>query len=226
MMRQQATQPGECDMEGRQMTESSLESSLESSGSRAAAPAQPEANEWKEAVLDALANACFDVPVGTPPAEIIAKIIETNVAMALEDAAPELALGIMPIAKLTVDVTGNIASSSLYAPGLPPGDHDVYPEPLDPSGQAGPSMFAKPEAPAVKPLDDPRLQELFSTTIDGALTSGYQGVAPAPAGHWLEYWWNKGRAVAVEAPQPQGEAPVAWRMRSLALRHRAPSSSG
>lgn len=85
---------------------------------------------------------------------------------------------------------------------------------------------AQPEAPPVKPLDDPRLQELFSTTIDGALTSGYQGVAPAPAGHWLEYWWNKGRAVAVEAPQPQGEAPVAWRMRSLALRHRAPSSSG
>lgn len=36
---------------------------------------------------------------------------------------------------------------------------------------------AQPEAPPVKPLDDPRLQELFSTTIDGALTSGYQGVA-------------------------------------------------
>jgi hypothetical protein len=47
-----------------------------------------------------------------------------------------------------------------------------------------------------KPLDDPRLQELFTACIDGALTSGYQGVAPPPAGHWLEFWWNKGRAVA------------------------------
>lgn len=49
---------------------------------------------------------------------------------------------------------------------------------------------------AAKPLDDPRLQELFGCAIDGALTSGYQGVAPAPEGHWLKPWWDRGRAVA------------------------------
>ncbi len=52
-----------------------------------------------------------------------------------------------------------------------------------------------PAQAAPKPLDDPRLQELFSAAIDGALTSGYQGGLPAPAGHWLEYWCNKGAAV-------------------------------
>ncbi len=54
---------------------------------------------------------------------------------------------------------------------------------------------AEQAVPAGKVLDDPRLQELFSSTIDGALTSGYQGVAPAPAGHWLERWWKRGEAV-------------------------------
>lgn len=54
-----------------------------------------------------------------------------------------------------------------------------------------------------KALDDPRLQDLFSCAIDGALTSGYQGVAPAPAGHWLEAWWRRGRAVKeVESALP------------------------
>lgn len=49
---------------------------------------------------------------------------------------------------------------------------------------------------AGKVLGDPRLQELFSAAIYGALTSGYQDVAPAPAGHWLEAWWKRGRADA------------------------------
>lgn len=47
-----------------------------------------------------------------------------------------------------------------------------------------------------KPLDDPRLQELFGCAIDGALTIGYQGGAAASNGHWLKPWWEKGRAVA------------------------------
>jgi hypothetical protein len=69
---------------------------------------------------------------------------------------------------------------------------------------------------AAKALDDPRLQELFTSTIDGALTSGYQGVAPAPAGHWLEQWWKRGDAVrrheealAAQPPQAPPAAPSA-----------------
>lgn len=49
-----------------------------------------------------------------------------------------------------------------------------------------------------KPLDDPRLQGLFSAAIDGAFTSGVQDVAPAPEGHWLAPWWQRGRACAEE----------------------------
>lgn len=81
---------------------------------------------------------------------------------------------------------------------------------------------AAPESP--KPLDDPRLQQLFTWAIDGALTSGYQGVAQPPAGHWLEYWWQKGCTVSLRettgeeerqkllANQAQPAAPVVQAM--------------
>jgi hypothetical protein len=74
-----------------------------------------------------------------------------------------------------------------------------------------PALAAPQAAQPPKALDSPRLQELFSATIDGALTSGYQGVAPAPAGHWLEPWWRKGRAVAEQqAAQPPQEPAAKW----------------
>lgn len=47
-----------------------------------------------------------------------------------------------------------------------------------------------------KPLDDPRLQQLFGDAIEGALAFGYQGENPAPPGHWLERFWHLGRAEA------------------------------
>lgn len=53
-----------------------------------------------------------------------------------------------------------------------------------------------PTAREPKPLDDPRLQELFTSCIDGALTTGYQGGKPPPEGHWLAFWWKKGQGVA------------------------------
>lgn len=59
------------------------------------------------------------------------------------------------------------------------------------------SWQARASLAGPKPLDDPRLQELFSSAIDGALTYGYQECEPAPAGHWLEFWWQKGRALAM-----------------------------
>jgi hypothetical protein len=45
-----------------------------------------------------------------------------------------------------------------------------------------------------KPLDDPRLQGLFSDAISGALAFGAQNTNPPPAGHWLERFWQMGRA--------------------------------
>ena len=47
-----------------------------------------------------------------------------------------------------------------------------------------------------KPLDDPRLQQLFGDAIEGALAFGYQGENAAPPGHWLERFWHLGRAEA------------------------------
>jgi hypothetical protein len=62
------------------------------------------------------------------------------------------------------------------------------------------------EAP--KPLDDPRLQGLFSDAISGALAFGAQNTNPPPAGHWLERFWQMGRAALSEAAAPAAE-PVA-----------------
>lgn len=50
-------------------------------------------------------------------------------ALALREAAPS---PIWPIARLFIDSAGNVCSDShLYAPGLPEGEHDVYPLPVD-----------------------------------------------------------------------------------------------
>jgi hypothetical protein len=37
---------------------------------------------------------------------------------------------IAPIARLAVDEEGRVTGAILYAPGLPPGEHDVYPVPM------------------------------------------------------------------------------------------------
>jgi hypothetical protein len=55
------------------------------------------------------------------------------------------------------------------------------------------------EAPAdgqrdsVNPLESPRLQEIFSTVIDGAHACGYRGDRPPPDGHWLHKFWLLGK---------------------------------
>lgn len=43
------------------------------------------------------------------------------------------------------------------------------------------------------PLSDPRLQELFTSAIDGAMAFGYQNARKPPDGHWLTRWWQIGR---------------------------------
>lgn len=53
---------------------------------------------------------------------------------------------------------------------------------------------------ALKSLDDPHLQQLFGDAIEGALALGYQGTNAPPPGHWLQRFWDIGRAEAKKAP--------------------------
>lgn len=52
--------------------------------------------------------------------------------------------GTFPVAKLTVR-DGSLVRASLYAPGLPDGEHDVFPVPLDLRGKLRRSIFAARE---------------------------------------------------------------------------------
>jgi hypothetical protein len=56
------------------------------------------------------------------------------------------------------------------------------------------AAIAALDAALPKPLDDQRLQGLFSDAISGALAFGAQNTNPPPAGHWLERFWQMGRA--------------------------------
>jgi hypothetical protein len=60
-----------------------------------------------------------------------------------------------------------------------------------------------------KPLDDPRLQGLFSDAISGALAFGAQNTNPPPAGHWLERFWQMGRAERELSEAAPAAGPVA-----------------
>lgn len=48
-----------------------------------------------------------------------------------------------PIAQLTINAAGEIAGTLMYAPGLPPGDHDLYCE----TEATAPYLRDQPEAP-------------------------------------------------------------------------------
>jgi hypothetical protein len=58
---------------------------------------------------------------------------------------------VAPIARLRI-VDDMIVTATMYAPGLPNGEHDVFPVPLNPNGQLVPSMFAEPLCPHGMPL--------------------------------------------------------------------------
>jgi len=53
--------------------------------------------------------------------------------------------------------------------------------------------IAAAPAPDVNPIDDPRLQEMFSAAIDGAHAYGYMGKNQPTGGHWLAKFWGLGR---------------------------------
>jgi hypothetical protein len=78
------------------------------------------------------------------------------------------------------------------------------------------ALYTTPPAPEA-PLDDPRLQGLFSDAISGALAFGAQNTNPPPAGHWLERFWQMGRAERAlsEAAPPAAEPPSTPEMAAL-----------
>lgn len=59
-------------------------------------------------------------------------------------------LNVAPIAKLTVR-DGLVQRAGLYAPGLPDGEHDLFPVPLNPAGELQRSESAQP--PRAEPPD-------------------------------------------------------------------------
>src|SRR5690606_24312999 len=74
------------------------------------------------------------------------------------------AVDVAPIAKLTVR-DGLVQRAGLYAPGLPDGDHDVFPVPLSPKGELRPHVLAEPP-------------------------SGWRPIETAPTlGKWVLLWW-------------------------------------
>ena len=63
-----------------------------------------------------------------------------------------------------------------------------------------PGQTPTPEKERLKPLDNPRLQALFSDAIEGALAFGFQGNNRPPEGHWLWRFWNIGNAERESMP--------------------------
>lgn len=59
--------------------------------------------------------------------------------------------GIWPIARLSIDDSGQCAVATLYAPGLPAGEHDVFPA----------AVVAPTPALAVEPLTDEQLADAW-----------------------------------------------------------------
>jgi len=57
-----------------------------------------------------------------------------------------------------------------------------------------PAAVGAPVEPTVRPLDDPKMQQLFGDAIEGALALGYACEDPPPEGHWLERFWRLGNA--------------------------------
>lgn len=72
------------------------------------------------------------------------------------------------------------------------------------------ALQSKACASVAKPLDDPRLQQLFGDAIEGALAFGFQGNNAPPEGHWLARFWNIGRAEAAQQAAKSAAASDEW----------------
>lgn len=125
-------------------------------------------------------------------------------------------LGMTPIARLVIDEDDKV-TASLYAPGLPPGEHDVYPEPCDPAGAAVPFMAAEPTNVCTTPEQiDAAFDAIFSQE---AQPSAPAAVAPtewesaecercgeAPGMHTLSHWCdNQSFRLAATPPAPAAQ---------------------
>ena len=103
------------------------------------------------------------------------------------DVQPQL--GITPIARVTI--RGGLAvRTGLYAPGLPDGEHDLFPVPLDPKGAMQP--FMAPQPPSVwQPIETvPHMVEVVCwwTEINGAQVDTVEDTESARLygySHWM-----------------------------------------
>src|SRR5690606_3722221 len=81
------------------------------------------------------------------------------------------AVDVAPIAKLTVR-DGLVQRAGLYAPGLPDGDHDVFPVPLSPKGELRPHVLAEPPAaipPSTQSKSDAQIAAELQTNMDAMI---------------------------------------------------------
>jgi len=86
-------------------------------------------------------------------------------------------------------------------------ENEPAPRACDASGEE--CAMERAQAGCQKPLDDPRLQQLFGDAIEGALAFGFQGNNAPPEGHWLQRFWNIGRAEATKGATLPAAAPGA-----------------
>lgn len=95
-------------------------------------------------------------------------------------AAHEPATGpVAPIACIRVGEDDTCEVVHLYAPGLPPGEHDLFPVPLNPNGQLVPSMFAE----LLCPHGMPRAENICGPCSEGRPNRAAQPPAVSP---WIK----------------------------------------
>lgn len=95
-----------------------------------AAPVQPKANEWKEAMLDGLASHAIDAPVDMPPHEVLAMILKMAVMIATDPQVSDL---VQPKAEPPMVLGGGSSCNNiLRASGKP------YPRTCQACGVFGP----------------------------------------------------------------------------------------
>lgn len=82
-----------------------------------AAPPAQQRNEWKEAVLDKLAEHCIDAPQDEPPASILSRIIAVAVQMATDPAINTPAQQAQPTEPICPTCKGSGEGGSYLVPG-------------------------------------------------------------------------------------------------------------
>lgn len=134
-------------------------------------PARALSSEWKTAHTEELMRIAESLQRQVDALSTHASKWVTRALELQQRAVPEPpAAPIFPIARLTVGEDDTV-TATMYAPGLPPGQHDLFPVPLNPNGHLAPSMFAEPLCPHGMPLAE---------NICGPCSQGRPNRAPVP----------------------------------------------